>query len=252
MKLICLGSSSSGNGYILDGTSEILLIEAGMPLSMVRKECSDFRKIVGCVVTHRHCDHSKYIDDYIKAGIKVYANKDVVLHTTGRYGSCIEIEAFKVFAVGQFIVEPFPAIHDVPCMSFAIKHVEMGTLLFVTDSFGLGATVSPVDHVMIECNWSKNCIDKAIEEGRTKRFVAERSMHTHMSIDQCIHELVEYDYGSLSARAKEVILLHLSHENSDPQLFIQSVEKAVNKPVYVAENGLKIELNNGNLRLDKE
>ena len=37
MKLVCIGSSSKGNGYALIGKNEILLLEAGCRLLEVKK-----------------------------------------------------------------------------------------------------------------------------------------------------------------------------------------------------------------------
>ena len=58
MKLIVLGSSSSGNCYILDNGKEALIIEAGIRFQEVKKALDfNLRKVVGCVVTHAHNDH---------------------------------------------------------------------------------------------------------------------------------------------------------------------------------------------------
>lgn len=55
MILKCLGSSSSGNCYVLDSGKEALIIEAGIDFKSV-KVALDFniRKIVGVVISHSH------------------------------------------------------------------------------------------------------------------------------------------------------------------------------------------------------
>ena len=55
MKLIVIGSSSSGNGYILKGKNQSLIIECGKPFKEVKK-CLNFntREIVGVVISHAH------------------------------------------------------------------------------------------------------------------------------------------------------------------------------------------------------
>ena len=54
-KLKCLGSSSNGNGYILENENEALLIECGCGL-MDCKKAMNFKtsKIVGALVSHEH------------------------------------------------------------------------------------------------------------------------------------------------------------------------------------------------------
>lgn len=242
MKLICYGSSSRGNGYILQGKQETLLLEAGLPLSNARRLGVDFRQVVGTLISHQHGDHSKYIADHIKAGIDVYVGEEMWSENKQRQG-CKQIGAVNPIKIGDFTVRALPANHDVPCLAFLIHHEEMGKLLFLTDSSDFDYSVANLDHIMIECNWSEECLQIAIDEGRTNQYVAARSRATHMGLDQCINLLT---YDDMAGKAQEVILLHLSHENSDPKQFPLIVGKEINKPVYVAENGFQIELTNGN------
>lgn len=239
MKLICLGSSSRGNGYIMQAEHETLLLEAGVPLSMTRKHVRDWSNVVGCLITHRHGDHSKYINDVLKSGVKVYTNDEVIEHCALLKDNCIRIKHLNSFSVGEFKVVPMLANHDVKCHSFLIYHPEIGKLLFATDTATLDYSFENISHVMIECNWSHECMQQAIDDGRTNPFVANRSMQTHMGLDEAlsvIHNNIEP-----SDAIKDVILLHLSHENSEPNTFQQYIENALNKPVYIAQNGLIVE-----------
>lgn len=62
MELKVLGSSSSGNCYIIDNGKEALILEAGVRFQEVKKALGyNLRKVVGCLITHRHQDHAKYI-----------------------------------------------------------------------------------------------------------------------------------------------------------------------------------------------
>lgn len=241
MKLKVLGSSSAGNGYALEGKEETLLLEAGVPLSMVRKTISDFRTIVGCLVSHRHGDHAKYIADYIKAGIKVYALVDVY-DSVREHHHIVQhnyIEPGVVEHLGGFTIHCCTARHDVPCLGFFIHHKEIGNLTFITDSHDFDYSLEGVNHIMIECNWSDECLKKAIDEGRTPWFVANRVRETHMSL----HQAVEYIRDEVSMDTlRDIVMLHLSYENSDPNQFKEQMEKAFQKPTYVAEEGLEIEL----------
>ncbi len=240
MKLICYGSSSRGNGYILQGKRQALLIEAGLPLCNVRQFVNDFGSIQGCIISHRHGDHAKYMGDFMKAGITCYANEDVWDSYTGTTYKRGEIKPpILTTEIGEFSVVPMYAHHDVPCWAYLIKHEEMGTLLFVTDSSGFGCTFGHIDHIMMECNWSEECLQQAIDEERTNWYVAKRSRDTHMGLEVMLDYLQSEDCFKPS---KEVILLHLSHENSDPQQFLHIVSDSLNKPTYVAEYGLQLDL----------
>lgn len=240
MKLICYGSSSRGNGYILQGERQSLLLEAGLQLSNIRQFGVPFGQIQGCLVSHRHGDHTKYMGDFMKAGITCYANDDVWDHYKGNTLGKGDIKPpTETTEIGEFKVVPMYANHDVPCWSYLIQHPEMGNLLFVTDSSGFNCTFDKVDHVMIECNWSEECMQNAIDEGRTNWYVAKRSKETHMGLEIMLDYLRSEECFKWS---KEIVLLHLSHENSDPQQFQKIVSESLSKPVYVAEYGLKIDL----------
>lgn len=240
MKLKVIASSSSGNGYALEGKEETLLLEAGVPLSMVRKKVSDFRTIVGCLVSHRHGDHAKYIADYTKAGIKVYAHEDVFCGDNGNGRMSIDNGAF--IHIGGFNVMAFNANHDVPCLAFFIYHKEMGRLAFITDSSDFGYSLHDVNHMLIECNWSEELLQQAVEDGRTPAFVAKRVRETHMSIDDAIGYIRE-EVSMESLR--EIVMLHLSHENSDQVLFTEKMVEAFHKPTFVATDGLDVVLMKG-------
>ena len=120
MKLICLGSGSSGNCYILDGGDEALIVEAGLPFMAVKKALDfNIRKIVGVVVSHEHKDHSGHADEYEKAGIPVWKPYDGEVPDTH---------------FGGFVVSPFDLIHDVPCCGFYIQHSDMGSMIYASDT----------------------------------------------------------------------------------------------------------------------
>ncbi len=76
MKLKILGSSSSGNGYVLVSENESLIIEAGVRVIEVKKALNfQVSKVAGCIVTHEHGDHSAFADEYIKAGFDVFMSR---------------------------------------------------------------------------------------------------------------------------------------------------------------------------------
>lgn len=54
-KIICLGSNSKGNGYILECDGEILIIEAGLSYKKAVLPAINWEggKVVGCLVSHR-------------------------------------------------------------------------------------------------------------------------------------------------------------------------------------------------------
>ena len=73
MEIITLGSSSKGNGYVIDRT---LVIEAGVPIKELKKTLNfNLSGIQAVLISHSHGDHSKYASEYLKAGIDCYMSK---------------------------------------------------------------------------------------------------------------------------------------------------------------------------------
>ena len=78
MILKCLGSSSRGNCYILEAADETLIVEAGIPMRDIKKGLGwQLGKVVGCLVSHRHEDHARSLNDFLTCGIRVLALADV-------------------------------------------------------------------------------------------------------------------------------------------------------------------------------
>lgn len=237
MRFICCGSSSKGNGYILDNDSEALVIEAGLPLSEVSTALG-YRTstIKGLVVTHRHGDHAKYIQEYINAGIPVYCHEDVM--TESKVSQVYNLQHKQVVAVGGFSIIPLDVKHDVPCFAFLIKHKDLGVMLFATDTPYLGYNFKGVTKVAIETNYCGSIIEDNIRSNKIDSKHADRVILNHMSLETAVEYLAKDEFKYIT----DVFLLHLSHDNADGVRFKAEVEKVQNKRVFVAKKGLSVEL----------
>ncbi|MGV8135870.1 MAG: hypothetical protein AB2L20_11705 [Mangrovibacterium sp.] len=240
MKLQVLGSSSSGNCYILETASEALIIEAGIKFVNVKKALNfNLRKVVGCLISHQHGDHAKYIKEMLECGIHTLALPEVFDAKKVDGHSAVKISGSgKGYKFGSFKVVPFPACHDVPCVGFLIDHPESGLILFITDSFTCEYTFTGLNHIMIECNYSDYKLIRNIEKGLVPSFQRTRLMSSHMELNTCKEVLRSNDLSSVT----NVILLHLSSQNSDEELFTSEIQKTTGKSVYVANPGLSMDL----------
>lgn len=239
MVLKVIGSSSKGNCYILDNGSEALIVEAGVRFAEIKKAL-EFRvsKVAGCIVTHQHNDHSRSIADVACCGIPTLALPEVweAKQVTG--SRCLAIRPGRGYRFGGFKVLPFPACHDVPCVGYLIDHAETGRIMFLTDSFMCEYDFPGLSHVMIECNYSDEALARAICEGRTLPSQRERLMTSHMELHTCGDFLQSLDLGGVA----NVVLLHLSNDNSDEERFVRYIQGVTGKCVYVANPGLVIDM----------
>lgn len=240
MKLIVLGSSSSGNCYILDNGDEALILEAGIRFTEVKKALDfNLRKVVGCLITHQHNDHAKNIKIMVENGFYTLALQEVWTAKGVWDSRSVAIDPGKGYKLGGFKIVPFHALHDVPCVGFLIDHKDSGKILFLTDSHSCDYLFKDLSHVLIECNYSDKKLIESIMNGRTLPSQRDRLLNSHMELNTCNEFLAKNDLSQVS----NIVLLHLSDNNSDEQLFVNEVEKLTGKAVYAARKGLTIDLN---------
>lgn len=239
MKLTVLGSSSSGNCYILDNGNEALIIEAGIRFLEVKKALDfQIRKVVGCLITHQHNDHAKYIKNMVDTGFYVLALPEVLTAKEVSGSRVKSLELGKGYKFGNFKVAPFAACHDVPCVGYLIDHPASGRILFLTDSCMCEYIFPGLNHVLIECNYSDKKLIESINSGITLPIQRTRLLTSHMELETCKGILMANDLSNVS----NVVLLHLSKDNGDEPRFITEIQKATGKLVYVAKPGLTIQL----------
>lgn len=253
MLLTCLGSSSLGNCYLFEAADgEVLVLEAGIPFSEVKHALRfQLRRVSGCIVTHEHNDHAKFLPDFLKAGIRVYALPFVFdALGVGRKAFTEGIQPRTPFKVGTFKVQGFAVEHDVPCLCYIITHREMGNLLFITDTMMLGRhdpesgrTISykfpNLNQIMIEANYSDAILSANIANGSVPEAMRPRLMRSHLELGTTCSILRAHDLS----RVNNVILVHLSNQNSSAVQFTTEVQKVAGKPVCVADTGFQRELN---------
>lgn len=248
MVLKVIGSSSSGNCYLLQGERETLIIEAGLKFIEIKKALNfKLQNVVGCLISHKHQDHSLSVGDMVKNGIMTYCNESVI-ERHGLKGKPfvqrIKPDPKKGFCIGEFRVVALAMKHsdnngeDCPCLGFIITHPEMGKLLFATDTMMIRYKISGLHHIMVEANYCDAILDENIANGTVLPSERERLMRSHMELQTTAQFLKANDLSTVN----EVVLLHLSSRNSEPQMFHDAIAKVIGYPVYVATPGLTIEL----------
>lgn len=231
MYLKIIGSNSKGNGYLLEGSTCSLLVEAGMPFADFNKMHSlPLSKLAGCIVTHEHGDHAKFSHQYVKKGVQIYASNGT-LNAIGVNGTALE--PYKRKTIGEFTVLPFQVKHDAAePFGFIISHSDFGNMLFVTDTMYVEHRFKNLNQIMIEANYDNETLDNcaSIEH-------AMRVRNSHMSIQHCIDTLKRNDLSSVM----NVILIHLSEENADEEDFRRRIhESDIIAQVHVAKKKLEV------------
>lgn len=245
MKLHVLGSSSSGNCYLFQSekTGEVLAVEAGVKFNKVKKVLDfNLNSIVGCIVSHEHGDHAKCVGDFINACIPCYMSQGTK-HALGFSSSywAKGLLPFEQVVINGFRVIPFPVQHDAAePYGYLIRHEECGTVLFATDTYFLKYKFPGLNNVMLECNYSKEILDANFTARRIDKKRYERTIKSHMSYDNCLLTLQANDLSQVC----NILLLHLSDNNSNATEFIHGIERLYPEiEITAATNGLSLTFN---------
>ena len=231
MKLTCLGSSSAGNCYLLQADSgEKLILDCGISIKEIKKGLNwDITSVVGCVVSHAHGDHNKSLKDLESMGIPVFAPyiiPHISHNTTFRKGGFV-VQTFELTTVDGRWTHTNADGEPCPIFGFLITHKEMGKLLYITDCEVIKWRFKGINHILLGVNYDKDLVD-------TDNPKANHVFRGHLSIDTACDFVKANDSDSL----QNVIMCHLSAENSDKDSFIGKMKNAVNGAnVDVAEPG---------------
>lgn len=245
-----LGSSSKGNCYLLETTNQVLILEAGIRLSEIKKGLDfDFSKVIGCLVSHFHKDHSLSVKDLMdKQAIKVYAPGEVFEKANIPIGrKAINISKLKFFKIGEFTIAPFNNFHkdyitgeDVECYSYLIFHQEIGEILFSTDTCILNTRPRRAKVMMLECNYSLKLLESDTEDVEGVEGHVVRIVESHMSVETLLKTLEKWKgLGSLDETEK-IILIHTSTKYGDPEFFKYQVQALIGIETIIATRGLEI------------
>lgn len=223
-----IGSSSTCNCYIIDSGGKILLLECGVSMNeIIRNIGNDFNRIVGCTSTHVHGDHmnASTANELVKRGIPVYMGEDVLKEVD--FTQFLPILSGRKNEVGGFTIQPFKVAHNVPNYGFLIETPNGERIVFVTDAIECRYKFKDIDCIMVECNHD----DDTMLDNLDKNEVSMSHPENHLGLHDCI----AFCKANMNPHLKQVILIHLSHQNINEEYALKSVQDAMQGiPVSVA------------------
>lgn len=242
MKLKVLGSSSSGNCYLIEANNnEKLILDAGVNFKIVQKELNfNFDGIKAVLITHEHMDHLKYATNFALYGIDIYASQGTFrkLNLVGHRFKVIK--ALQQFEIDNFIVLPFDTQHDATePLGFLIQHKITGEkLLYATDTYYIKYKFNKLNYLLIECNYNKEIAKENVKNGVINKTRYTRLLESHFSLDNVIKFLKSNDLSY----ANNIILCHLSDTNSNQSIMQNRIYDETKIETTIAQSGLNLEL----------
>ena len=238
-KIICLGSGSKGNSYAVDDGHSVLLLEAGLSASKITAGYREMLpRVVGCLITHEHMDHARGAAELARRGIPLYLSKGTMENLPGIQNPyALKIirayEPFHLYEQGEVLwtVLPWAAQHDAAePLGFLIQSRSTGEkLLFATDTCFIPNTFRGLNTIMVECNYDRHILERAISNGRTDPRILHRLEISHFGLHNVKAMLAANDLCQVS----HIYLLHVSAANGDKRTFEKEIRAFTGIPVTV-------------------
>ena len=253
LKFISFGSGSSGNCYYLATETDALIIDIGVGLRGLRKNCKEYgvnlQKVHHVLVTHNHADHIKSVGSMsADFSLPIYATREVHAGINRNY--CVTkkvalelaryVEKGKTVTLGDFQVTPFGVPHD--SADNVGYFIEAGgtDLCLMTDAGTvtdeMKTFISRAHHLVIEANHD----EEMVMSGPYPQFLKERILSAtgHLSNRSCGEAIAQ----NMSEHLKRVWLCHLSEENNHPELARKTVESVLRSYGIIAGADLQLEV----------
>ncbi len=226
MRVIVLGSGSSGNAVYLEAHETSVLVDVGLSAKETARRMTeagiDPAQLNAIVVTHEHADHVKgvhvmsktvtapvFISDITRAECKWPRGGDGI-----RWGEAISSSA--PFQVGTLDFHPFTIPHDgIDTFAFTVESggVKVG---IVTDLGYITKLVAErlrgCDLIVIESNHDRDMLKVGPYPWPLKQRIASNT--GHLSNDETARWLRE----DFDGRAEYLVLAHLSRQCNHPEL----------------------------------
>ena len=227
IKIMSVGSGSSGNCFYLEINGKKLLIDAGLSARTIRNALktagTDLDGIDAVLITHTHSDHIKGIEvcsRYIRC--PMYMSE---LSCAGlfRY-SPVPLPIERPFEIADGIkVTAFETSHDCPGSIGFRFDFETGSFGYATD---LGCVTDRIKNILTGCESIviESNHDTVMLRNGPYPYVLKRrilSANGHLSNEDCAEAAAYFAHNG----TKNIFLAHLSRENNDPQIARDTVAK---------------------------
>lgn len=233
----CLASGSSGNCYYLGTPSGGILIDAGISARTILKHLKnmnlDFSNIFAVLVTHDHADHIRAVGAIgERMHVPIFATRAIHEGIDRNYGVREKLRTSRRYFpkeeewnLRDYTINTIQVNHDsTECLSYIIDfHGQR--FMIVTDCGEpnpmMEEYIATANHLVIEANHD----EQLLLNGPYPTYLKERilSPRGHQSNKVCA-QLLQRNYHD---KLFNVWLCHLSRENNEPQLALDTIEQAL-------------------------
>ncbi|MFZ0428429.1 MAG: MBL fold metallo-hydrolase [Acidobacteriota bacterium] len=232
MRIVVLGSGSSGNSTLIETERTRLLIDGGFGTRSLNRRLREAGVAAGSIdavlVTHGHRDHVAGVQSILKNHRAVlYVNEGTRQETALLDG----IDRCEVFSAGQAF-----QVGDVSVEAFAVPHDSAEPVGFCLSSHGikglLATDIGEVTPTLVEqargCQWlvlEANHDEELLKLGPYPWDLKRRVLGSrgHLSNES----LADFVARQFDGEASHLFLAHLSRQNNHPELALETVRRGL-------------------------
>jgi phosphoribosyl 1,2-cyclic phosphodiesterase len=240
MRVIVLGSGSTGNATLVEADGERVLVDAGFSGRDIerRLETCDIppESVTGILITHEHADHTRGVGVLARRfGLPVHISEGTLRACAPLFRGDEEIRIYagvRPFRIGALEVHPFLTVHDaIDPIAVTLVHERTGLKLGVATDLGrptaaVRASLASCDLLVLEANHDEALLWTGPYPWSVKQRIA--SSHGHLSNNAAAHLACELNHPGLGC----VILAHLSEHCNDGALACDTVGAALARAGY--------------------
>ena len=228
MKVSVLASGSKGNVSYIETNNAKILVDLGMTClyieTKLKKLNIDPNEIDGIIITHTHVDHIN--------GLKVFEKKyKTKVYLTEKMLKDIQeifyLENYEIidkdFKIKDLDIEIIKTSHDASDSNGYIFKSEDKSISYITDTGYINRKYKDkLSNKTIYIMESNHDI-KMLQEGKYPYHLKQRilSDRGHLSNEMSAKYLTEF----IGKDTKKIILIHLSHENNNPTIALNTLQE---------------------------
>ena len=227
MLVTSFGSGSNGNAFLVQSGTTSLLIDAGVPIRLLRSGLKqagvDDGQLTAALISHEHIDHVRSLPQLLRyqtAPFLATGGTIRALRTTNVGWS--RITPAESFAVEALTVTPIGVSHDAEePVGFLIQERDVRVAIF-TDlgeaNTDVCSALSGAALIVLESNYDERMLQAGPYPAHLKRRI--RGPLGHLGNHACAELLA----GHAGKQTSDVWLAHLSEKNNRPDIARTSAE----------------------------
>lgn len=232
MEISVLASGSKGNVSYVATANTKLLIDLGISALSVEKKLSEIeikpKDINGVLITHTHIDHINGLKVFIKKNkTKLYLTEKIY----NELSLLFEFDNFEIinsdFSVNDISISIIKTSHDSSDSNGYIFESNNHSIAYITDTGYINNKhFKKLENRNIYVMESNHDVD-LLMNGKYPYHLKQRILGDkgHLSNKDSAYYLSKF----IGENTQKVILIHLSEENNDPKIALDTLEKTLEK-----------------------